>query len=321
MKNNTFFTYSTLSDKTIELCELCNKELEFYYSDLVEDEIERHKITVDFDALTQNDAPMLLLSTRNSNYNSDNHNLEIEGQIDIQHPDCFFGEETGIAYKNSILGLAVLWVSKSSSQRGILSIAELKYQTNPVSFPYLIKFESGMIRGIIDLSVVLYLKQSAKGLNANFADVPGTILGTLFEQQVSIDGTGSLFPIVVYEKQDDPLWTIEYNSEDPKEDLFATDNLAIKINSAHKYYPQLKMDAGGIADSVLLREIIANGLAMLINKVKENLSDWEEIMHGESSNGSIGAAVHYFVTTFEWNTDSIDELSFSIRKTFDSLLK
>ena len=68
----------------------------------------------------------------------------------------------------------------------------IRLMKNGSSFHY--TFERGSIQGILNLKVVMYMKEP-KERNGRYTIESGTILGELETYKIYIDGSGSLFPI------------------------------------------------------------------------------------------------------------------------------
>lgn len=316
---NSFCSYKTLNEDLLKKIKVSTSEYSFYYNDVDEDN-ESVQITVEYEGLSQKNANMLMLSTKNSNYNSDIHNLIMNGSLFIDNPEYLFGP-SGLADFESKIGVALFWFSKTSKQRGVEYLGEIVYGDSNVILPVFLGFLPKQIRGEINIQIMLYVKKSVNNQYFYMASQSGTMLGIIDEFTIMIDGSGSVFPIVTVNGGNSPLWSLEFNFVDPCEDRFDIEYLQICINKDHKLYPLLDMDDGGLSTSPLLREIIANALSMIIMKVKEDSQSWASMMNDEYKQGSICAAIKYFYDTFNWNYDSVYELSYSIRRRFDIMFK
>lgn len=248
----------------------------------------------------------------------DNYDLCFSRSYTINNPMFLFGEN-GVACEDAELGLALLWTSKSSNQRGVKVISGFKRIVDkPIHFEIEFSFPPAQMKGSINLQTILFLKSPGKARKneMHLANSAGIILGSLDQSVIIIDGSGSVFPIVEVEEASQPLWWVSCDWNDPQVDTFEEENIKICLNKAHQNYNLLKLE-DGLKGSPLLIEIIASAIQIIIHKVKDT-GCWEEIVAGQNIEpGSIAHAVYYFINTFEWKTDSPENLALTIRKYFD----
>lgn len=248
-------------------------------------------------------------------WDPERHELNLQQDIEIQNPSFLFGEG-GIVENDAKLGVAFRWYSKDSAQRKVVPIGEITAERNSsLQLNIDVNISKGMFRGRVTFEVILYLLEAGKNGRA----VPGTVLGILESAQILFDGESSLFPIVELNDPAKPLWWVSCEFDDPLYEKFSEENVSIILNKGHRLSRNLKIEKG-ISSSPLLVEIIASGLQIIIEKVKD-MGEWEQILNGESENGSIGEAIFYFVSTFGWDTASPEKLARSIREDFDKRLK
>lgn len=241
------------------------------------------------------------------------HDINFQYEIEINNPKFLFGDN-GLTDSDGLLGVAIRWYSRDSSILRIHPVGVIKstdldfYQT--ANF----EIEKGILRGKITLETIIYMYRPS----ANQSVVAGTILGTLGAMNILIDGNSSMFPILEINDPSKPLWWVECYFDDPLYDSFTDDNVAIILNNGHRHSKHLKFNKG-ISSSPLLLEILASGIQIIIEEVK-NLGDWEDILNGHSEPGSIGELIYYFVNTYSWDTSSPKTLLKSIREDFDKRL-
>lgn len=247
----------------------------------------------------------------------DTHQIIISRKLRIGIPVHLFGKN-GLAPSNAIIGVAVEWTSKTSNQRGIVKAGSIRREDISPSLDLVHIFLPGQMCGSFSLSTILYIDQpgNPSADEQHLANTPGMVLGALDSCCVVIDGNGSVFPIVEVNVPAQPLWWVKCNWTDPVVDAFDEDNVQICLNSAHKDYGLLQVK-DGLKESSVLREVIASALAIIIQKVKDS-EFWEDTLRGNGlTEGSVSQAVHYFITTFEWNHQSPEQLAMSIRQDFD----
>ncbi|WP_449540454.1 hypothetical protein [Ferdinandcohnia sp. Marseille-Q9671] len=245
-------------------------------------------------------------------WDPDIHNLILSQEIVIANP-MFLFNTGGLVTSDSVIGVALRWYSKDSSQYNVFPAGEISYSdvSNKV-ININVEIPEGNLRGKVTFDIVLYLAK--QGLSMKNA-VAGTILGVLENKQIIFDGESSIFPIVEVNDPKKPLWWVTCDIDEPLYDRFTEDNVAIVINTGHKNSRLLKIEKG-IGSSPILMEIIATGLQIIIEKVKES-GDWQQILTNKSEPGSIGQAIYYFVNTFNWDVTSPENLAKSIREDFD----
>jgi hypothetical protein len=262
-----------------------------------------------------------LINDDRCEWTAEQHDLCIRRKLVLNNPGLLFGENR-IACKNTELGLALLWTSKTSNQRGVKIISGFKYSNKRLFSELEYTFPSGHLRGSANLQIVLFIKTPGKPTQNEgyLANDSGIILGTLDESKILIDGNGSVFPIVEAYEVSQPLWWVTCDWNDPIDDSFDEENISICLNKAHVDFPLLKLDEG-LKGSPMLLDIIADAIQIIIQKVKESGS-WEAVIKGENLEpGSVAEAVHYFITTFNWDYSSPEKLALTIRRDFDSRIQ
>lgn len=250
-------------------------------------------------------------------WNPDDYNFCMRRNYSLQNYKCLFGEN-GLACSNAVLGLALVWTSADSKQRGAVEIGEIHNDSTPLEFRLAYEFKRAQLRGMIDFSTVLYIKHvGTPGFTeGHLANMYGCLLGELDRYQIQLDGNGSVFPIYEISEPGQPLWYIKCDWDDPTYDQFS-DSLSIFINTAHKNYKYLDKTKR-IFNSQLLSEVMASALCTLILKLKSDNAYWDNTVTGHNLQpGSVSAAVNYFIKTLEWDISTPETLSISVRKYLD----
>lgn len=250
-------------------------------------------------------------------WTADTHNIELTRDFQISIPVHLFGTN-GIVCTSSKIGVAVLWTSKTSNQRGVIKVGAFSRDDSLSAFHVRHSFNAGSLIGSVNFSTILYIDTAGKpdADENHFANMAGTVLGMLDSFSIIIDGNGSVFPVVEVSVPSQPLWWVQCNWTDPIVDAFDEDNVKICINNAHRDYGMLNIKAG-LKESPMLRDVIASAIAIIIQKVKDT-EFWNDTLRGNGlTDGSISQAVNYFITTFEWDYQSPEKLAISIRQDFD----
>lgn len=251
-------------------------------------------------------------------WSPDDYQLCIRRKYSIRTYQCLFGQN-GIACNNAKLGLAVLWTSPDSKQRGVIPVGEICNSSREMEFELNYEFSEAQLRGDVEFSTIIYIKEVGTPLwgEEHLANQYGCIVGELENKYIiRLDGEGSVFPVYEVNEPGQPLWYVKCDWDDPTYDLFS-DSVSININTAHKNYKFLDKKKRTF-DEQLLKEIMASALGLIITKLKEQENYWEATTMGtDLQRGSVSEAVNYFINTLEWDVSEPEVMSLSIRKFFD----
>lgn len=247
----------------------------------------------------------------------DDYNLCIRRRYSLRTYQCLFGEN-GIACKNAILGLALMWTSADSKQRGVIPIGDIENSQKDLELTLNYEFSEAQLRGNVEFTTVVYLKRAGTPLwnEEHLANEYGCLLGDLDKFIIKLDGTGSVFPVYEVNEPSQPLWYVKCDWDDPSYDLFS-ECVSININTAHKNYKYLDKTKHTFNEQ-LLKEVMASALILIITKLKEQENYWEMTTIGDDlQSGSVSEAIYYFINTLEWDVSTPEAMSLSIRKFFD----
>lgn len=247
----------------------------------------------------------------------DDYSLCIRRKYSLRTYQNLFGEN-GIACKNAILGLAMMWTSADSKQRGVIQIGEIKNSMDDLDFMLDYEFIKAQLRGSVEFTTIIYIKIAGTPSwdEGHLANEYGCILGEFDKFVIKLDGTGSVFPVYEVKEPGQPLWYIKCDWDDPTYEQFA-ECVSININTAHKNYKYLDKTKRTFNES-LLQEIMANALCIIITKLKEQDNYWDATINGDDlQSGSVSEAIYYFISTLEWDISTPEKMSLSIRKFFD----
>lgn len=260
----------------------------------------------------------LIIRDNKSQWNMDDFSLNIEGDLRVMKPEFLFGKN-GVVCDDAILGISTIWISKDAHQRGVIKLCDFDKYSKLEDIKLKISFQSGQIRGDVFLRTILHLskKGNPRRSERHLANTPGTVLGTLSEDMLIVDGDGSFFPIFDVEDKKRPLWWVECDWSDTHTDRFNEDNVKLCLNRAHPKYQELKLDEG-INGSALFKDIIASSIEIIINRCKDT-DNWEDILEGINyESGSISHAVNYLITSLNIRIDYPELLAETLRKDLDS---
>lgn len=311
--NYSIIPFPTLTHELTLRIGYSAEEFTCYY---IEDGDRKH-LNIDTDDSNGISLPTLKISDDENQWHPDTHNFNLERTITIRNPGFLFGDN-GVVPDDSELGVALLWFSRDSNQRGVFDSQLLPNTNLPTELKFRAEVLPGMLKGTVSLQLILFLKKSSFQTDSLYATKEGTTLGILDESKLILDGRGSVFPIVEVEEPSRPLWFVEWGQGvDPLEDLFTEDNVSLCINISHQDYPLLNMKQG-VKNSPFLQEIISSAMQIIVMKALEGESR-DLITQGKDMEpGSIAQAVYYFISTFGWDTSSPERLALTIRRDLES---
>ena len=287
-------------------------DLEFFYRE--EDGIKHIlKQTEDYEYKT-------LLSNEEDSWDYVEKGFGISGSLILGSSSSLFGP-TQLVATDAEIGLALQWISKQSSQRGVMPIATLTSTTPDNNIiPIEHYFFNDKLFGEVNVSFIIYLKKASNNGISGQAKLPGIVLGKLVEWDIILDGAGSTFPIVIVEEKNAPLWYVDFNYSEPLIEPFDKEYIAIYLNKAHVAFPAIQKQKTKF-DQSLYVEFLASALQLILQNLME-CEDWQDIQNGRNcEEGSIGQVMHYFKTTLNWDFDSPEKLAVSLRKDLESRVK
>lgn len=261
-----------------------------------------------------------LLSNEDDSWDFVEKGFGISGNLKLGNPTSMFGP-TQMVNADAEIGIALQWMSKQSSQRGVFPIETITSLTpKGIIIPIDYYFQQNKLFGEVHISLIVYLKKASRNSMRGQAKVPGTILGKLIEWVVILDGSGSTFPIVIVNEPDKPLWYVDFNYSDPLIEPFDKEYIAIYLNQAHHAFPSIQKPKTKI-DEALYIEFLAGALQLILHNLME-CSEWKDIQDGTNcEEGSIGQVIHYFKSTLNWDFDTPEKLAMSIRKDLETRVK
>lgn len=263
------------------------------------------------------DSEIYMINDNEGIWNLDEYNFGINREYKINNYYILFGEK-GIACSDSVVGIAVVWTSADSKQRGIIEVGEIHNTCEELYFNMEYFFNKAQLRGDVEFTTIIYIKDYGNPLSNehHLANSCGCIVGEVDKFYLRLDGGGSMFPVYEINELDKPLWYLNCEWEDPRYDDFA-ECVSIYINTGHKNYKYLDKTKRTY-DEQLLKEIMASALTIVITKLRIEVF-WDSIVSGtaEYEDGSVAHAINYFITTLGWNVAKPELLSYSIRKFFD----
>lgn len=258
----------------------------------------------------------------NGIWTSSIHNLHIFGKLEISNYNILF-EEYKMAKKDTILGVALTYISPSSTKTYTKPIGEITYTNSDKKIiDFTLDFEAGELSSILCLKFSIYVKEVDSSDNSSiFARNPGTMLGEIYECNLIVEGQGSEFPIVTIENQESPLWDMEVDFE-TLEDWFSVDTICLKINKAHKDFSKLGVDKISGNNNLAWKEMLASFFTNLFI-VSNEIESLDNILNEEPTVGTVGGFLRIQLMQFNISAKELKNptiLSTKIRKELDNLL-
>lgn len=242
------------------------------------------------------------------------HNLEIYRKIIIQHPENLFTEK-GVASEKTTLGIAYHVHSKTSGfqkvgDTGVTLTSDVK-DNSEIEFHY--NFPVASIKGEVNINLFIYVKSPGEE-KLGFANRTGIELGVVDHFQLVVDGEGSTFPIVEVERPGKSLWQLVMKWNDVAIDPFDAEYVRLELNKSHYMYNYIFNNTK--PSEFLLSEIISNVMAQVIyNAVNDdNFTD------SPDDTESIANVVSYWISTYEVETTSLENISYSLRNKLEDVM-
>ncbi len=261
-------------------------------------------------------------------WSADKYNLIVRRHVAVKSYRQMFGPD-GVACKDSRLGLSLVWTSRESRQRGAVpildfGISEEQYGTAAddtfTEGELYIEFPSAKLRGSIEFTIILYIERPGNPADdeKHLANGKGFVLGSFDSFSLSIDGSGSLFPVCEVPLAGNPLWNVKCNWTDPLSDSLS-DSVSININTAHRNYKYIDKTQRTFCGQALV-EVMSSALCCIIEKLRSDNELDQILMNNDPEPGTICDAVLYFANTLGWDMESPEKLSYSTRKFFEERL-
>lgn len=309
--SNLFYLYPTLKDEHFEKARISTSDIRFYFNDerrkAITGEVKKHEIVYKNDNLNY-----IELNDVNGVWDNQYDDLIIEQSLEIIEPKLLFGEK-GLVSDLATIGVAILWYSRESRQRGSIQVGEFAKKDVSVKYDLFSHFEKAQLTAKLDYSVVFYVKDIDPNIEStHFANEYGLILGRVFSTSIILEGDESTFPIVSIESKEKPLWSVKIGWSNIDEPF--RDSVTLRLNKSHKDYSLLNLEERKNFNEPLFKHILINTVSMIIDQALTN-NELEEILEAENlSVGSIGYLIKYYLQTYEINTESSITIIESVMK-------
>lgn len=271
-----------------------------------------------------------------SDWNPDLHNLTVSCTLENTVSLAPMFGVGGVAATDAALMLSLEWTSAESGWRGLgrplrLTLAELLDGTGTLSLLFVLP--AGSMRGTGTISVQAFLGEPgiADRGDAGLARSRGARLGMLSNQiRVVIDGDGSLFPVVEEDLgADGALWEMRSTWNDPRDETFTSEFVALVLNCKHELFGQLRQPAGRQGQMgqqpPLMRHVLASWIALFVLKVGTDLGkDFDDLVARPTLSdefASIADAAALLVRSGDLDTRTPDALFASVQRWLDQRVR
>lgn len=310
--SSPIFLYPSLTENMLRRIRFQHKPYAISY---VDNEGELHDL--EYECTGDSGSALNLLHT-DGQWTADKYGFILNRVFSLSNSNNLFGP-SGIACRTAKLGIAVVWSSVDSRQRGAFPIAEFSFDedSDSVEAEININMPAASVRGEVDFSTILYLaeKGTAAENEKHLANTTGFSFGELDIFKLKLDGTGSLFPVYEVDDKNQPLWYVRCDWTDPFSDQFA-EAVSINLNTAHKSYKFIDR-TNKVFCRQLLVEVMAGALCCIIEKVRKEQYLELILSADDNEQGTVAQAIRYFSDTLDWDYSTPEALSLSARKFFD----
>lgn len=212
-------------------------------------------------------------------------------------------------------GMALIWHSKGSLQRGVSDIFELDISSQDQTAELKIQFKAADIRDTLSYQPIVFLKKAAarvKNDEKHKCNTSGAILGYPTDSwTIRADGRGSVFPLFpVKGDREGPLWSLNCMWYDCMTEKFDADTVRVNINTNHPDCPEEWKSETATDISPLTKSILRDAIGTLILSIKQESENWQIIIRTESlpkaefEPGSVAHAAWHFYTNNSLNDES-----------------
>lgn len=256
-------------------------------------------------------------------WNADDYNILLNAQLSINNADLLYTSgNLAIACHDSVIGVALLWSSPKSFQRGVIEIGVINNQSDLQTLPIKATFPAKTFRDLVKIEYILYIQEPGHPdpKEVIFANKKGCIVGLVDSQVLLIDGTGSIFPsMYVHAGSSAPLWSLICNWEDPYNDQWM-DCISLNFNRDNKLFKYLDSESKVDFDMQLLREVLSSAMILIVEKLRgEGIP--VDSLDDECAEGSVASVIKYFASVCKCEFRDPLSTSESIRSYIEKSMK
>lgn len=314
MSKLKFALFRTLTDGLINAADVSFTDYRFYYDDALGN---RKNVS----RKDSSDCNSIEIPGRGSQWDPEINNLFIQRTCVIRNPVALFDISDGIANSDSELGVALIVLSRDSSQRVVYSYSGIIIkQKGSCTLELNAELPSQTYRRSVELRTVLYLKKKSSNPDYSFfANTEGIVFGILSDSQLYLEEQSPEFPTRVMRLgYKEPLWKVEIDYIDPRIDTFA-DTVRVIINESYPGFNDIwGVNADERKKNALKIEIYSSAMVAVIEKIRKNEEFWNDIVNinlDRIQDGSISDYLCYLFNEviYDYNLDT-GSLSLAIRR-------
>lgn len=258
-------------------------------------------------------------------WNPNDYDINYSFDIVVEEPCKLFGDgANAVACHDAKIGVATLWHSQSSFQRGVIEHAEITDSADSLNLVISGCLPKGTFRDSVSIEVILYVSRAGNPDTGerHLANRRGCVLGSLYSHTLVIDGDGTIFPTAyVKSGKTAPLWNIQCDWDDPMTDKFV-DSVRLNINMDNPMFKYLYNDKENPDFShSLLQEVVASALTIIVEKLRYEGVDVEDIDKSNPYDGSVLMMVKYLAVQHGCNFVNPQIASEEIHKMVEQTLK
>lgn len=309
MANYGFFP--VLTEELYEKAEIVTDKYTFSY--------KQDNVEYDLDYDNENDE-YILLDNRNR-WNAREFNLKFCSHIHISNPGELFGVN-GIVPSKTKINIALQWKCKGSNKRNTHFCFSFGSDDLEVDHDIIMSIKPDQLRDSVKLSIIMLVGDVEIPYSDEkfLANTKGIILGTFNEAKVMLEGKGSEFPVCSASLgENSELWRLEYNTDDPRNDKFIVENIALVLNKDHSCYKLIDENNLDVT-SALFKEIFSSSIVLILLNLQQDDILKETKESDDFEEGSICAAMHYFIRTFDIDITDVNTMTRSIKRNIDRVL-
>lgn len=250
-----------------------------------------------------------ILKDSNHRWSPEFHNLYVRKKI-VSTNQTLYGVN-GIAPTGSIIGVATVFKSSRSLQRGILHNVIIDNSNSTFDFYMEYKFDVNQLRGDFTLETILYLNKSSSYISdeeSHLNNIEGSILGVIYKHKFVLTGDSSLFPTKTIKSNRSALW--EFKSGFSVEDMIE-EGLMLEINESHKNYPLFDYKNKETYNGEFVKEVMISIVFQLIIKHKDEYVKYNE---DEFQEGTIGSLIKFYIEAYNLDLSNNDKLYSQINR-------
>ncbi|MCR8968462.1 hypothetical protein [Facklamia sp. 7083-14-GEN3] len=302
--------YKTIDEDLFKKAKVHVSEVNFYYENNY-DQINSHKVIKEV-----NGDKNIVINELIEDWSPTENDFNITQKFIIENPKILFGS-SGVTHQSNIIGMACHVYSKTSNYQKTISFADFNSYDSKVEAEFNYTFPPGNLYGSIFFDYFFYLKESNEILKFT-TDLVGINLCENFidSYNIIIDGNGSEFPIEEINDPSKPLWMVKTNWTDIYQDTFSNNSFRLILNQGHPLFEQFVGTRYKVSQH-LMSEAISSAITLVVQQAiiieKNNLEDSSEIVPG-----SIAQVIKYWIDVFSIETESLESIANSVRKSITS---